>query len=107
MGDWKSIKINEIAKIEKCVAEFNVWELNITPYAKFKVKIFEGANGHFTGYTNILLKSMLDGSPECGVGYGKTIDEALQDTVQYFMKMLEEREGLTADDFEWSDPTDF
>ena len=39
--DWKNIKIEGIANIEKCVGEFNVGELLKTPYSKFKVKIFE------------------------------------------------------------------
>ena len=39
--DWKDIRINGIASIEKCVAEFCVRELRITPYGKFKVKIYE------------------------------------------------------------------
>ena len=38
--DWKNIKIEGIANIEKCVGEFNVGELLKTPYSKFKVKNF-------------------------------------------------------------------
>ena len=41
MEDWKNIKINGVAKINRFVDEFEVWEFNKIPYGKFKVKIFE------------------------------------------------------------------
>lgn len=53
MDDWRNIRIEGVAKIEKRVAEFQVWELNKTPYAKFKVKIIEWQDNQFTGFTNI------------------------------------------------------
>jgi hypothetical protein len=69
MIDWKDIKIEGISKIDKCAAEFDVWAVGIVPYAKFKVKVFEGSDNKFTGYTNLRLKSLIDGSPEGGVGF--------------------------------------
>jgi hypothetical protein len=104
--DWKDLKINGIAKIEKCVAEFDVWELNLTPWGKFKVKIFEGFDGNYTGHTNLMLRNE-DGSPEAGVGFGSTVEEALNDTINYFLKMLGERENINKNDFESADPYDF
>lgn len=104
---WKEIRIKGIAKIDKCVAEFAVWEFDKTPWAKFKVKVFESDDGKFTGYTNLQLKSLLDGSPEAGVGHGNTIEEALEDTIHYFMSMLNEREDLSDKDFEACNPYDF
>jgi hypothetical protein len=107
MEEWKNIKIEGIAKIEKYVAEFDVWELNKTPWGKFKVKIVESSNGKYTGYTNLQLKSISDASSEGGVGFGNTIEEALEDTIRYFLCMLNEREVLNKDDFECVDPYDF
>ena len=52
---WNNIKYNEIAKIEKLVAEYNIWELNIIPYGKFKIKIFESSNHMYSGYTIFML----------------------------------------------------
>jgi hypothetical protein len=106
MKKWQEIKIDGIAKITKCVAEFDVMELKHTPYAKFKVKIFEDAAGNFTGFTNLMAKDAL-GSPVAGVGYGSTIEEALEDTIRYFLSMLNEKQNWTEDDFECSDPFDF
>lgn len=107
LDSWKDIKIEGISKIEKCVAEFEIWEIGRTPYGKFKVKIFERANGKYTGFTNIQVKNQIDNSPEGGVGYGATISLALEDTLRYFMGMLNERKTITVDDFEWVDPDDF
>lgn len=106
MGDWKNIKIEGIAGIEKCVAEFNVWELNKTPYGKFKVKIFENEDGKFTGYTNLQVKDAI-GDPCAGVGYGNTVEEALEDTIRYFLRMLNDKEFVKQNDFECVDPYDF
>lgn len=104
--EWKSFKLNGIADIEKCVAEFNVRELNLTPYGKYKVKIFEKSNGKFVGYTNLMLKDET-GSPYSGVGYGDDVESALIDTIEYFQKALKEKEFLSEDDFICSDPYDF
>jgi len=107
MDSWKKIQISGIARIEKCVAEFQVWELNNTPYGKFKVKVFERADGTFAGYTNIAIKNHTDNSCEFGVGFGESISAALEDTTRYFLEILKERKALSENDFEWADYTDF
>ncbi|WP_025683446.1 hypothetical protein [Paenibacillus maysiensis] len=104
---WKNMNITGVARIEKCVAEFQVWELNKIPFGKFKVKVYERPDGTFAGFTNIQLKSLEDDSTESGVGFGKTISETLEDTVKYFMSMLNARDDLSKDDFDWSHPDDF
>ncbi len=107
MDSWKKIKISGIAAIEQCVAEFNIWETEKTPYGKFKIKIFEKQDGSFIGISNIRIRNAYDGSPESAVGFGQTITEALNDTLEYFLKMLGDREDLAEEQFEWSDGTDF
>ena len=106
MKSWKSIKINGIAKIEKCVAEYEVTELEKTPYSKFKIKIYEDVENKFTGYTNLLIKDQT-GNVNGGIGYGNSIEEALEDTIIYFLKMLNAKEKWSENDFECSDPFDF
>lgn len=103
---WQDLKISGIARIEKCVAEFDIMELNYTPYSKFKIKIFEDSKGGFTGYTNLRIKDNI-GDSSGGVGHGNTIDEALEDTILYFLKMLSEKQNWVEEDFECSDPFDF
>ncbi len=86
MEDWKKISIPGIAKVSRCVAEFDIHELDITPWGKYKVKIYEDVNGNFTGYTNLMIATK--NGTDCGVGYGKTIEEALGKTIENFMGMI-------------------
>lgn len=87
---WKDIKINGVGAIEKCAAEIQVWMQLILPYGKMKVKIFENQDSLFVGYTDVKIIRKFDDSPEGAVGYGKTVDEALIDTIRYFMEIVEE-----------------
>ena len=103
---WNDIKCQGIARIEKIVAEYNIWELNIVPYAKFKIKIYESSNHTYTGYTNIHIADGL-GDFCCAVGYGKTEEEALDDTISQFFKMTARKEVWEEEDFRYADPSDF
>lgn len=106
MDNWKKIDVKGIAFIEKCVAEFNIGELIKTPYSKFKVKVFEKKDGTYMGFTNLQLKDD-DGVSYAGVGHGKTIEEALEDTIKYFLSMINKKKNLSEKDFECADPYDF
>ena len=104
---WKEIKHEGVAKIEKLVAEYNIWELNIIPCGKFKVKIYENTNNNlYTGYTNILVADEL-GSFYCAVGYGETEELALEDTITEFFKMVSRKAEWEEQDFQYADPYDF
>ena len=105
MSRWQDICLENIS-IEKNVAEFNVWDVKNAPYAKYKVKVFESAEGKYTAYTNLQLIDF-DGTPYCGVGYGESIERALEDSIQCFMKMCNERDTLTERDFCYINPGDF
>lgn len=105
--DWRQIKVEGINSIEKKVAEYHIWSIEKIPYGKFKVKILEHQDGEFFGFPNLAVRSIEDGSPDWIGGMGNTIDEALKDTLKYFMKTLEGRENLTEKDFEWSAHEDF
>ncbi len=107
MSDWKNIRIDGVAKIQKCVGEFLVYEIGRIPSTNFRVRVYEDQNGRFTGVTNLGIKSPLDGAPEFAAGSGKSVEEALEDTVKYFMSELNKRTNLTEEDFEWADPDDF
>ncbi|ETT46685.1 hypothetical protein MKZ07_32780 [Paenibacillus sp. FSL P4-0338] len=106
MEDWRSIKIPGIASIRKCVAEFEIQELEKTPYSKFKVKIFEGVKGELTGYTNLLINDT-DGCPYPGVGRGFTIEDTLKNTLINFLETLSQKELWHKDEFTIADPSDF
>ena len=103
---WNEIKHEGIAKIEKLVAEYNIWELNTIPCGKFKVKIYESINHIYTGYTNILIADDL-GDFYCAVGHGKTEESALEDTITEFLKMVSRKAEWKEQDFQYADSYDF
>lgn len=98
--EWRNIKIQGIGSIEKCVGEFNVAETLKTPYGKFKVKVYERQNGRYIGYTNLQLKDE-DGCAFPGVGHGETVEEALKDTIEYFLNMINEKQVVNTDSFDF------
>ncbi|EPV8581668.1 hypothetical protein [Morganella morganii] len=106
---WHNLHITNVSSIEKTAAEFTITMISVLPYAKMKVKIYENQSCNFTGMTDLAIKRKFDGSPECAIGYGKTIEEALEDTLLYFNKMLNQ-DGftkLTEDDISYSEWSDF
>lgn len=109
--NWKDIKIDNVDYIEKCVAEFEItaldffedlYEDDIIHYGSFKVKVYEQQSlqsfSHespgFTGFTNLRLKDSYgqDGY-EGGMGFGRTLEEALENTIRNFMDNLKERKN--------------
>lgn len=119
---WKDLKIDHIDYIEKCVGEFEitaldffetVYEGDTIHYGSFKVKIYESQNtlhntdenDKFTGFTNLRLKDPLGlGGYEGGVGFGITIEQALENTIRNFIGNIkdykvEKKKGLCIEDF--------
>lgn len=106
MTDWKELKLDGVPSIRKLSAEFEIEEILLTPYRKFKVRIYENQDGSYVGYTNLLLKDF-DGTPYPGVGYGHNVADALRDTVRYFLTQVGTRPERSETDFEVADPFDF
>lgn len=111
---WKNLNIQGIGSIEKCVAEFQVWAQGILPYGKMKIKVYESPNGMFCGYTDVRIIRKFDGCPEGAVGHGKTVDEALEDTLKHFKEIVVEDypaaeypNGLLGENIEYADINDF
>jgi hypothetical protein len=106
--DWKNIKIDGIAGIEKCVAEFDILEQNYYPYSKVKVKVWEDAEGHLTGVLNLHAKDP-SGYFDGETGDGKTIEEVLTNTLVYFLQLVswKDKQDWKKEDFTLSDPFDF
>ena len=103
---WNEIKHDGIAKVKKLVGEYNIWELNIIPCGKFKVKIYESINHIYTGYSNILIADDL-GDFYCAVGHGRTEELALEDTISEFFKMTSRKTEWKEEDFQYADSYDF
>ena len=56
--------------------------------------------------TNLLLKDDT-GCGYSGVGQGETIEEALENTILCFLKMISEKESFSVRNFECADPFNF
>ena len=102
----KNIRCEGIAKIEKLVGEYDIWELEKSPYGKFKIKIFQEKENLYVGYTNI---HVIDesGSFEGAVGFGKTEEEALEDTIKEYLEKVSWKEHWEETDFQWAEYSDF
>ena len=107
LGNWKDIKIEGIT-IEKCVAEFKIFEQKYFPYSPFTIKIYEKVNGHFEGISDLQVEDSI-GHFYCSVGYGDTIEKALEDTILYFFEMTSRKKPgeWVVSDFQWIDRFDF
>jgi len=122
---WKDIKIDCIDEIEKCVGEFQIsaldffedlYEGDTIHYGTFKVKIYENQKSdtndlNFTGYTNLKLID-LTGGFEGGIGFGETIEQALEDTIHNFIDKLSDfkklkKKGLDKEDLTLVDYDEF
>ena len=105
--EWKKVKIQGIAGIDKCVGEFEVWGVEKIPYPKFKVKVFDSSKGEkYTGYTNL---SVIDKTEYycSAVGNGNTISEALEDTIKNFINSINDIKDINKNCFEYMDCCDF
>ena len=103
---WKNIKCKGIAAIEKLVGEYDIWEIEKSPYGKFKIKIFQSQGGRYTGYTNIHVIDEF-GSFEGAVGFGKTEEAALEDTIKEYLEKVSWKENWEETDFQWAESSDF
>ena len=99
MEKWKEISIEGITSIEKCIAEFEVWELQKSPYGKFRVKVYEDRNKKYKGYTNLKELKEIEEDFYFVMGYGMTIEECLRDTINEMVKVLNKKENWDEDDF--------
>ena len=50
---WHDLKFSKVEKIEKCIAEYQVWMITLLPYGKVKIRIYEGQDRTYTGITDI------------------------------------------------------
>ncbi|MBR1815483.1 MAG: hypothetical protein IJ763_02160 [Lachnospiraceae bacterium] len=106
MNEWKEIKIDGIARIERFVEEFEVYELYKIPYSKFKVKIFESSNGKFIGRTNIMVIDRTK-SYYPGIGHGNNVAETLKDTILNLYLLIDDIDNLNNECFNYVESVDF
>jgi hypothetical protein len=99
-----------VARIDRVAAVFDIWSDGSLPFAKFKIKVIERGQNDYLGVPNIAIRNPLTGDPEYTSGLGKTIEDALVDTIRFFSREVAQNTGgkeLTIADFIWSDFADF
>lgn len=106
---WKNINVDQVGNIEKMVGEFLIWMPELLPYAKMKIKIYENRDGKYTGYTDVRILRVYDKTPEGAVGFGNSVEVALEQTLKNFVEiaMLDYSGKLEDKDIEYSDWSDF
>lgn len=99
-------KIEGIARIDKCVGEYDIWDIQKSPYGKFKVKVFYDGGEIYTGYSNL---RVADGPEDfcSAVGHGFTEEEALKNTIYNYLELVSRKEEWEESEFECADPFDF
>jgi hypothetical protein len=106
---WDQIAIDGILSIDRVVAEFQIESPEI-PSRYFRVKITEKSTNRYMGRCNVSINNA-DNCPEWILGMGDSIDEALEDTLQQFVRSLQQHKGdrsfLEEEDFTWADCEDF
>lgn len=107
MPTWQHLKVEGLGPVTRVAAVFQIGPpLEWMPFPSFKVKVLERGNGSFLGVPNVCVKAP-DGSPEGTSGLGSTVEEALEDAMNYFVQSLDDRRDLPEDAFVWSDPEEF
>ena len=103
---WKDIKIKNIASIEKVVGEYEISEIEKTPWGKFRVKVLEKQNNTYVAITNLMFVDEV-GFENAGYGEGTTEEEALEKAIANFMALLPADRHISRKDFTVADPYDF
>lgn len=107
MADWRTLNIVGLGPAGRVAATFQIGPpLAWLPFASFKVKVIERADGSFLGVPNVAVRST-DGMPDWISGLGDTVDDALEDALNYLVRSLGGREDLPVDSFVWADRDDF
>lgn len=80
---WEEIykRFGSISSIEKCVVEYNVWDIKYAPAAKYKIKIYVDDKGMFKGYTNLKVRDV-NGEYKKIHSKGTSVDEAIKNTLE-------------------------
>ncbi len=107
MAVWREMRLAGLGPINRVVAVFQVGPpLERLPFPSFKVKVVERANGSFLAVLKIHPLGP-DGHPSGESGLGETVEEALEDALRRFARVLDEQKLTSEADFAWADPAEF
>jgi hypothetical protein len=99
-----------LKKTSRCVAEYEIELIENLPFQRLKIKIYSplsNENIKYNGNTNIQIRDSTN-SYYAALGLGKTIEEALNNTINNFLYMLNETgKVITESDFQYLEYSDF
>ena len=111
---WHDLKIDRVDKIEKCVGEYQIRIHTVLPYEKVKIKIYESQDRTYTGVADVSIKRKSDEEFETVAGFGNSVEEALEDTIRWFLQIVdsdypgeEYPYGLSGEEIEHAEYSDF
>jgi hypothetical protein len=102
--------MEHVTRIDRVVAEFDVWFDDSIPFAKMKVKVLAREGGDFLAVSNLAVRNLSSRERDGIAGLGSSVQEALGDFLPRFFDLVKENtppSGLTEADFEWSAAEDF
>lgn len=107
MPGWRELRVKGLGPLDRVVAVFQVGPpLERVPFPSFKVKVIDRANGSFLAVANVATLGP-DGHPTGEAGLGDSVDEALEDALRRFVRILDERKPNSEADFARSAPEEF
>lgn len=77
-------------RIDKVVANYEMWTMGKLPIPIVTIKVIARAVGDFHAVPNVAVKSPKSGQCEYTSGIGLSVSEALQDAVRQFWREVDE-----------------
>jgi len=99
-----------VIRIERVVAQLEVWLDDAFPFAKMKVKVIDRGNSDYLAIANLLFLDPTTGETDTEAGLGDTPEEAVSDFLKRFWHNANERFKSDSFDerfFAWAAHEDF
>src|SRR5262245_10563030 len=92
--------------VEKIVAVFRISDTRTEdrlrfPFPLFSVAVSESLQGGYDAIPNVAIRAA-DGDADWIGGHGDTVEAALEDCLDHFMRNIGDREWLRDEDFYWA-----
>lgn len=99
MENWKRVDLFGGQRIEKFAESYEIFDKRVDG-TRYRIQIFETANGDFHGYPNVAYQDE-NNVAVLVMGEGKTIIDALKDTMGKFIASLPEGINGEPERFRW------
>lgn len=102
------VEFPRISQIERLVDEVVIWDFELFPYAKMRIRVYEDQSGAYIGKCDIKLKDS-SGDFQRICEKSDTSDNAFKKVVKVFYDLAEQKglKSLSVEDIEYVDYYDF